>query len=281
MPNWCIAMSASKRSARRLRLGIIGWGAIASRVAQLLAERQRDDIEIAVVAVRDTARDRGLPSNARVISHPDELSDLDLDMIIEAAGRPAVEVWGMAALRHARRFAVSSTSAFTDEALLDRLLATARETGSRIVVPSGALGDLGMLAAASILPLDEVTHSIVKPPRAWRSTKAEEFVDLDALAARTEFFAGTAREAAAAFPQNANVAVITALSGIGLDRTRVVLVADPSILRNVHEIRASGAFGKLELKLENEPLAANPKSSEMTALSLVRLIENSVAALVV
>lgn len=45
-------------------------------------------------------------------------------------------------------------------------------------------------------------------------------------------------------------------------------------------LRTGGAFGKLELRLENEALKSNPKSSEMTALSLVRLIENSVAPLV-
>jgi len=270
-------MSGSK-SRRRLRLCFVGWGAIASRVGELLADRQPDAVEIVAVAVRDAQRERaGLPQGARLIAGPDELAGLDLDMVIEAAGRPAVSAWGEAALRHAGSFVVSSTSAFTDEALLGLLLAVADEAGSRILVPSGALGDLGALAAASVLPLDDVRHSIVKPPRAWLGTKAAELVDLDKLTERTEFFAGSAREAAASFPQNANVAVITALSGIGLDRTRV---ADPHVSRNVHEVSASGAFGKLDLRLENEPLKTNPKSSEMTALSLVRLIENGTATLV-
>ncbi len=274
-------MSGSDMSGRRLRLCFVGWGAIASRVGALLAERRAAAIDIVAVAVRDGGRERSdLPQGARLIARPDELAGLDLDMVVEAAGRPAVAIWGDAALRHAGSFVVSSTSAFTDEALLDRLVATAGEVGSRLVVPSGALGDLGALAAASVLPLDEVVHAIVKPPRAWHGTKAAELVDLDTLTARTEFFSGTAREAAGAFPQNANVAVITALSGIGLDRTRVVLVADPAANRNCHEIRATGAFGKLELRLENEALKSNPKSSEMTALSLVRLIENSVAPLI-
>jgi aspartate dehydrogenase len=73
--------------------------------------------------------------------------------------------------------------------------------------------------------------------------------------------------------------VISALAGIGLDRTRIELVADPAATRNVHHIRALGAFGRMELRFENEPLGANPKSSEMTALNLVRLIENQFAPL--
>lgn len=280
MPNWCSVMSGSDNK-RRLRVCFVGWGAIASRVGELLTERQPYGIEIVAVAVRDAGRAReGIPSTAKLISGPEDLAGLDVDMVVEAAGRPAVAIWGEAALRHARSFVVSSTSAFTDESLLGLLLSVAEETGSRIVVPSGALGDLGALAAAAVLPIDEVVHAIVKPPRAWQGTKAGEVVDLDALVERTEFFAGTAREAANAFPQNANVAVISALSGIGLDRTRVVLVADPKATRNLHEVRASGAFGKLELRLENEALKTNPKSSEMTALSLVRLIENTIAPLV-
>jgi aspartate dehydrogenase len=67
--------------------------------------------------------------------------------------------------------------------------------------------------------------------------------------------------------------VVTSLAGIGLDRTRVELVADPFARTNGHRIMARGGFGKLEITLQNNPLPTNPKSSELTALSLVRLIE--------
>ncbi|PLP55940.1 aspartate dehydrogenase [Mesorhizobium loti] len=271
-------MSASER---RLNLCFIGWGAIARRVGELLAERHPQGVNIVAVALRDHHRDRDdLPAGVQLISEPAELAGLDLDMVIEAAGRDAVTMWGEAALRCTASFIVSSTSAFCDDALLDRLVSVAKETGSRIVIPSGALGDLGALAAAGILPLEEVVHTIVKPSRAWRGTPAETMLDLETLSVASPFFDGSAREAADRFPQNANVAVISALSGMGLDRTRVVLVADPAAHRNAHRVEAFGAFGRLDLTLENEPLATNPKSSEMTALSLVRLVENAVAPLV-
>ena len=166
-------MSASEwTGGRRLRLAFIGWGAIATRVAALLAERCAP-VEIVAVAVRDASRARpDLPVGARLISEPNGLAGLGLDMVIEAAGRPSVPAWGEAALRHARRFAVSSTSAFCDEPLLTRLVAIARENGSQIVIPPGALGGMDALAAASAVRIDEVVHSIVKPPRAWRGTAA-------------------------------------------------------------------------------------------------------------
>lgn len=127
----------------------------------------------------------------------------------------------------------------------------------------------------------EVRHEVVKPARAWAGTKAETLCDLAGLTAPFTFFEGNARAAADAYPQNANVAVISAMAGIGLDRTTIALVADPDAHLNSHRIHATGDFGTLNLSLENRPLATNPKSSEMTALSLLRLIENRTSPLVI
>uniref|UniRef100_A0A9E7ZSD6 L-aspartate dehydrogenase n=1 Tax=Bosea sp. NBC_00436 TaxID=2969620 RepID=A0A9E7ZSD6_9HYPH len=270
----------TKPSRKPLRLALIGWGAINRRVADLLAERRNGDIVIAAVAVRNSAAASDVPAGAKLITTPDELAGLDLDLVVEAAGREAVGIWGEAALNHAPTFAVASTSAFCDDALLARLIAAAESSGSQLLIPPGALAGIDGIAAASLLPLDEVIHRIVKPPAAWRGTSAESLIALDGLTEATPFFSGTAREAASRFPQNANVAVISALAGIGLDRTRVELVADPAASGNGHQLSARGAFGKLDIAIENRPLATNPKSSEMTALGLVRLIENRVHTLV-
>ena len=94
-----------------------------------------------------------------------------------------------------------------------------------------------------------------------------------ALTKAKVFYEGTARQAAGDYPQNANATVVTSLAGIGIDRTRVQLIVDPAARINEHRIKVRGAFGELEIVLRNNPLATNPKSSELTALSLVRLIE--------
>ena len=60
---------------------------------------------------------------------------------------------------------------------------------------------------------------------------------------------------------------------------RIELVADPGVTANCHRLSVSGAFGRLNLTIENRPLAGNPKSSEMAALSLVRAIRNKSALL--
>lgn len=263
----------------RLRTVFLGWGAINTRVGELL--RQRSAVaDIVGIATRDAGSVQSqIPAGARHIDNPDQLAKLKPDLVVEAAGSTAVAIWAPAALRHAKALIVASTSAFCDDELLPRLQAIATKYGSHIIVPSGAIGAVDALASAAVLGLDDVVHQVIKPPLAWRGTPAEKSLDLASLAERRVFFSGPAREAAAQYPQNANATVVTSLAGVGLDRTRVELIADPEATTNGHRIVARGIFGTLDVTLRNSPLSTNPKSSELTALSLVRLIEQQVAVL--
>ena len=58
-------------------------------------------------------------------------------------------------------------------------------------------------------------------------------------------FEGTAREAIEGFPANVNVSITLSFAGIGIDKTRVQIVADPDCTKTRHEIIAEGAFGSL------------------------------------
>ncbi|WP_079211312.1 aspartate dehydrogenase [Brucella pituitosa] len=263
------------------RIALIGWGAIGRRVAGLLS-RRKCPVEIAAIAVRDRAVIRpDLPQGALLIDDPKDIAATGVTLVVEMAGRSSVFPYGMAALSHGMDFAVSSTSAFVDADCLLQLQRLAAEKRCKLIIPPGALGGIDALGAAARLPVDRVEHRITKPAKAWQGTPAAQLIDLEEISEPTVIFSDSARAAADAFPQNANVAVITALAGIGLDRTRVTLVADPDADSNLHEIFAEGAFGNMQLRFENAPLSTNPKSSEMTALSLVRMIESRVAALVV
>jgi aspartate dehydrogenase len=178
----------------------------------------------------------------------------------------------------AHRFVVSSSSAFTDDLLLKELRQTAAHHGSQLVLSPGAVAGIDALSAASRLALSEVRHRIVKSPRSWGSSLDER--------ERTQggasiLFSGSARECARRYPLNANVTVVSALSGIGLDATQVELVSDPLAVANRHEIHVCGEFGRLSITVENRPLQANPKSSELAALALVRLAENEGTDLVI
>jgi aspartate dehydrogenase len=122
--------------------------------------------------------------------------------------------------------------------------------------------------------LDEVLLTTSKPPRALAGAPFFERnpIDLAAIRERTVIFEGTAAEAVGQFPANINVAAAVSLAGIGPERTRVRVVADPALSQNVHEVEARGAFGEMRIRLANLPSPANPKSSLLAALSPLAML---------
>lgn len=272
-------MVPSKSS--ELRLVLVGWGAIARATARLLRARATP-VEIVAVAIRDPAKLRpDLPPKTRQLTSPQELTQVEAEMVVEAASSHAVAPWGRAALQAGLDFVVTSVSAFANSTILDDLTDLAARNRAQIHIPPGALGGLDALAAARVMGIDTVEHQIIKPPHAWVGTPAESLCNLECLTRAEVFFRGTAIEAASQFPQNANATLTTGLAGNGPAATQVVLVADPDADSNRHEIRASGKFGELSIVLANKPLDENPKSSAMTALNLVRCVENRLSAVVI
>lgn len=94
-------------------------------------------------------------------------------------------------------------------------------------------------------------------------------LDVNTLTRSATHFSGTARQAALAYPKNANVAAAVALAGVGFDDTRVELIADPNIATNIHEITAEGTFGSFRFEISGHGLPDNPRSSALAAMSVM------------
>jgi aspartate dehydrogenase len=171
-----------------------------------------------------------------------------------------------------------SNGALADAAFALELEEAARAGGAQLRLLSGAIGAMDALAAGAVGGLESVVYTGRKPPAGWAGSAAEDVLDLGALREAAVHFEGTAREAALRYPKNANVAATVALAGIGLDETRVRLIADPAATANRHEIEAVGAFGRFEFAIEGASLPGNPASSALTAMSVVRAVRERLAA---
>ncbi len=203
------------------------------------------------------------------------------DVCLECAGHAALADQVIPALRDGIACIAASVGALAADGIAARLEAAASEGGARLELLAGAIGAIDALAAAREGGLDEVVYCGRKPPAGWAGTAAERAFDLSGLREPKVIFDGTAREAASAFPKNANVAATVALAGLGLDRTRARLVADPLATANIHQLQVRGAFGRFEFTIEGRPLPGNPKSSALTAWSAVRAVCNHARAIAI
>lgn len=265
-----------------MQIALIGCGAIGSALLELV----KDDagLQIAAIVVPSDSQDAARAVAQRLAPGAQVLPALPadgVDLVVEAAGHAAITQHVLPALQRGLPCIVASVGALSAPGLPEQLEAAARAGRTQVQLIAGAIGGIDALAAARIGGLDTVRYTGRKPPQAWKGTPAEQRCDLDGLVVETLIFEGTAREAAAQFPKNANVAATVSLAGLGLDRTLVRLIADPAARENLHQVEAAGAFGSFELTMRNQPLAANPKTSALTVFSAVRALRGHVVPLVI
>lgn len=263
---------------------LIGFGAIGRVVAQALGDDASLRLSSVVVRERSLAEARSaaatLAPGAIVATTLDEAWTGGAgrpDLVVECAGHEAVATHVVQALASGVPCIVASVGALQSASCHEQLDSAARLGATWLRLIPGAVGGIDALCAARVGGLHRVRYRGRKPPTSWLGTPAESVCDLGALTEPRVVFRGHAREAAARFPKNANVAAIVAFAGVGLDATEVELIADPRASRNSHEVQAEGVFGRMNLVVENEALAANPKTSALAAFSLVRAIRETFA----
>ena len=92
---------------------------------------------------------------------------------------------------------------------------------------------------------------------------------MKAVSSPTVIFEGNVYDAVKGFPANINVSAVLSLAGIGASKTKVKIVADPTVDRNIHEVEVIGEFGRMTARTENLPSKTNPKTSALAVHSAI------------
>jgi len=267
-----------------MRVGIIGGGAIARLFLEHIKRSDLDDARVVAILGRSDGS-RGKPlARQHGVAFVTGLAALLAerpDVVVEAASHQAVREYAEPLLAKGIAVIVLSGGALCDDALRASLERAAVKGGALLFVPSGGIGGLDALKAACIAGVDEVTIAVSKPPAAWKNIPflGALKVDLDALAEPYVIFEGSAREGVPLFPANVNIAAVLSMAGIGFDRTRLKVVADPGLTHNTHVIDIKGRSGNISIKLENVPSPENPKTAMLacySALAALRLVKSPV-----
>lgn len=204
----------------------------------------------------------------------------DPELVFECASRAALAELAPPLLRAGIDVVPLSLTAFCDRVVERELLAAAEAGPGRIEIPPGALATLEALSAAREDELQSVVYRQIKSPAMWKATPARNLADLDSVAARHVFAVGSAREVADRFPDNLNTAVGVALAGLGLDATRIELIADPATRATEHELDVDAGPGSYRLRVGGRAVGTGDPVDYST-FGLLRILRRRSARLAI
>jgi aspartate dehydrogenase len=267
------------RAGSALKVAVGGLGTIGLPVARAL-DSGIHGLELAAVSARD--RDKAARNMADFANPVPVLGLAELagqaDIVVESAPAAVFAELAEAAVEAGRILVTVSCGA-----LLDRmdLVERARETGARIVIPTGALLGLDAVRAAAEGTIHSARMVTRKPPASLAGAPylAEQGIDLEGLSEARKIFEGTAREGARGFPANVNVAAALSLAGVGPDETRLEIWADPAQTRNAHKIVVEAEAARFEMQIENVPSEENPRTGKLTPLSVIAALRGLTSTL--
>ena len=258
------------------RIGLLGCGAIGTEIALAIDSGK---VPAKLTHVYDFSKTASttlvnkLKNRPQITENVTLLAAAPVDLIVEAASQDAVRDNGLSILQNRKDLMIMSAGALLDESIFDVILDACKDFNKHVYLPSGAIVGLDGIRSVK----DELESAILtttKHPRALKGAKFFETskINLDGIKEATTIYEGNAQEAVTLFPANINVAALLSLAGLGSQKTRVKIIADPSTDKNVHEIQGHGKFGRFSIKVEDVPSENNPKTSRHAILSAVECL---------
>lgn len=246
-----------------MNIGLVGSGAIGQYLLKNINGNCHGALKITSVFVRNYDKYQHLEDqyNVKLFTDLKQFLAADTDIVVEAANVETSKEL-LPAIIKVKDTMLISIGALADEDLLKIVSA---EDSKTLHLPSGGIGGLDLVQNARALGnLDAVTLTTRKPA----ASLIDESIDTEKVV-----FEGKAKDAIDKFPKNMNISIILSLAGLGIDKTNVILIADPAADKNTHTINISGGFGDAELTISNNPLPENPKTSALAALSVYATLE--------
>ncbi len=232
---------------QRARIGLIGLGYVGRYVYDQITSRPELGLEVAFVYDLAAERLRGVRGEL-VLPAIKDFASRRPHLVVEMAHPSVTRQCGEMFLRETDYMPLSMT-AFADEALQQQLLETARNNGTCLFVPHGAVVGLENIFEGRDL-WEEVTVVMKKSPRNLDFSAAPQFKAAE-ITQPTVLYDGPTRGICPMFPRNVNSHATVALAGIGFERTRSVLVADPSLEVSVIEVTARGQGVAMKIERSN------------------------------
>ena len=259
---------------RTIRVGIIGMGAIGQRVASLILENQHDLRLCALLVKPGASKDvTRFGEDCRACTDLNDFLAQAPDIAVECASTQAFADHGPKLLSAGIDLMPLSLGALCDPVTEAKMTQAAQTGPGRLEVPGGALGGLGVIASARHSGLRRAVFRATYPPTRWIDMSKSADVDRTNFPDGTPFLSGSVREIVGQFSGDLNVAVGVALAGLGLDRTEMEVCSDSNLTQASFTLSIWSLSGnaRLEIAGRDAPVDADP--CDLTAFSLVRLLE--------
>jgi len=264
-----------KPRRNKVTIGIVGCGAIGSRIAYSIQKDLKKDCrlnglyDINQTTVEQLAKKLSLNKVIKK-SIPELIKNCDC--MIEAVSAKNTRDIIHQALKAKKDVLSMSVGKLLNASDLFRL---ANQNRCHLLLPSGAIAGIDAIKAASLVGFDTITLTTRKPPAGFYGNPylLEKGIDPSKIESETVLFEGDVATATKIFPRNINVAATLALASQSRKKITVRILTSPKYKTNSHEIDATGPFGRIRTETNNVVCPDNPKTSYLAVLSGIQTLK--------
>ena len=250
---------------------IVGCGHLGNIVADAYKMGLLKDYKLIGAYSRNSDDAVALLGNVDAAVCGDILSLLALkpDYIIETASIKLLKEFARDALLNGSSIIPLSIGAFADEEFKEACIKNAKKGKAKIYIPSGAVGGFDVLSTISLMA--EVKKQDIKAGIHTRkgpnSLKNTPLYTKELQECEKDVFTGSTKDAISLLPTKVNVAIATALSTIGPDKTNSKITSIPSFPGDDHKLTVETDGLKAVVDIWSQ-------KSDIAAWSVVALLRN-------